>query len=639
MPTKNLISPSMRGIDAKKNPLLLPDGFAAGATNMKFDEGLAATRPGFEHLKLGISGKFQGFCRFLPSRGMSFKPFAPAIDSVAIAADHAIHLYPAGAQCAHKICNPVSYEGVVHLYQAENYLVAQSPNEDTTWYEGGLCFVRSPGIGAKPELVNECICEVEATEKELLGAPNYCCYDRIRYTEFNAIPKESEGDEPSPHDTFIWSKHRNFLINGAGVGTYVHGRIHQEGPHSIYVSDIIHGRGHLRTDDILLMEEQVLPSMAPPLSTNSALGNLVAMAPMPKQGSANGDGDLIAYYDGGVVSFDTFQFPRETRHDGEGKRISEGWDTKRMVSHLLNAISAVGRYAVTILPRDHLFRSRFGLHFLKVSLGEGSFNDETTNTISAPVDPILDADAPDALYGAATGHWMKGSRLFATAGLMVAPAHTATSMAKGFVSFNKASTFTLDRTPIPVWEGVWIPNVEIAGVHAFTESGDSFGFLASTTSADIHFVAIRQGTRCDLLSGKPIPIAWDLTTKAVAPAGLDHTAAISNGSIDLVADSGVTVMVEGRSAEHEGWVQWVILRPTCSDGGTSMSTIPLGPPPKELKNATWIQLRLTGTGYAEIHRLDLTFSEGTSKTDGRKGCSQLAERNNVDHFRLAKLSY
>ena len=239
MPTKSFITPQMRGIDAKKNPLLLPDGFASCATNMKFDEGLVATRPGFEHLKLGISGRFQGFTRFLPSRGMSFKPFAPAIDSVAMVVDQKIYLLLGGETCARELCNPVKYKSIVHLYQAENYLIAQSPNDDTTWYEGGLCFVRSPGIGASEENVSGCACQIEATEKELLGAPNYCCYDRIRYTEFKAVPRDGYGVEPSPHDTFIWSKHRNFLINGAGVGVYAHGRIHQEGPYSIYVSDLI----------------------------------------------------------------------------------------------------------------------------------------------------------------------------------------------------------------------------------------------------------------------------------------------------------------------------------------------------------------------------------------------------------------
>lgn len=640
MSNRSFITPQMRGIDAKKNPLLLPDGFAAAATNMKFDEGLASTRPGFEHHKLGISGIFRGFCRFTPSRGMSFKPFGPAIDSIAMAVDQGIYLYVHGTPCAQELCNPVHYdEGLVHLYQAENYLITQAPNYDTAWYEGGTCFVRSPGIGAPAEVVNDCMCEIEATEKEMKGAPNYCCYDRIRYTEFKAVPKEGDEPEQSPHDTFVWANHRNFLINGAGLGAYVHGRIHQEGPFSIYVSDIIHSRGHRRTDDILLMEEQVLPSMGPPLSTNSSLGNLVAMAAMPKQGSANGDGDLIAYYEGGVVSFDTFQFPRESRHDGEGKQISEGWDKKRMVSRLLNSISAVGRYAVTELPRDHLFRSRYGLHFLKTALGEGTFNDETTNTISAPVDPILDADAPEALYGAATGHWLKGARLFATAGMMQAQPYTATSMGKGFVSLNKASTFTLDRTPIPVWEGVWIANAEVvAGIHAFTESGDSFGFLASSTSSDIHFVAIRRDIETDLIDNKEIPIGWDLTTKAIAMAGIDKVATTSGGSLDAIMAPGSTISVEARSMEHGDWVPWTIIR-ACSDNGTVLQSANLGPPPKELKNSTWLQLRLTGTGYAEIHRLDVSFSEGTNKTDGRKSCSSLAAGVRNDYFRLARLNF
>ncbi|MFK5283998.1 hypothetical protein ACI3PL_30915, partial [Lacticaseibacillus paracasei] len=77
--------------------------------------------------------------------------------------------------------------------------------------------------------------------------------------------------------------------------------------------------------------------------------------------TANGEGDLIAYHENGVVAFNTHEAPRETRVAGDGSIVQKGWDTKRLVNHLLNKVSAVGRYAVAVLPRDHFFRSAFGL--------------------------------------------------------------------------------------------------------------------------------------------------------------------------------------------------------------------------------------------------------------------------------------
>ena len=44
----------------------------------------------------------------------------------------------------------------------------------------------------------------------------------------------------SSHDTFDETKHFNWLVNLAGQGIYVHGRVHQQLGYSIYVSDLIH---------------------------------------------------------------------------------------------------------------------------------------------------------------------------------------------------------------------------------------------------------------------------------------------------------------------------------------------------------------------------------------------------------------
>ena len=95
----------------------------------------------------------------------------------------------------------------------------------------------------------------------------------------------------SSHDTFVWENHKHFLEANAGIGVYAHGRIHQEVGYTIYVGDLIHKRGPLVSDDILLMEEQYLQSMGEPLSTNSRLGGLVAMAVLPTMSTANGEGD------------------------------------------------------------------------------------------------------------------------------------------------------------------------------------------------------------------------------------------------------------------------------------------------------------------------------------------------------------
>jgi hypothetical protein len=614
----------------RKNPLLLGAEFVHSATNIAFEEGRICVRPGFVYNDLRTGGRFDGATRYQPSRGLSFKAFGPSIDSIAIAIGGRIFLYQYGG-CASQICNPVDYNDEVNLFQAENYLVAQSRNNDTSWYEGGLCFVRSPGIGAPEAVVNSCSCEVEATEKELVGGKSYCCYERIRYTQFSPIPQEHETPEGS-HNTFIWENHRNFLINGAGLGIYAHGRIHQEGPYSIYVSDIIHGRGNKTSEDILLMEEQVLPTMGSTLSTNSSAGNLIAMAVMPKQGSANGEGDLIAYYENAVVSFDTFQFPRQTRHDGEGAVIQKGWDTMRMVSTVFNTITAVGRYAVTVLPRDHLFRSRFGLHFLTITVGQATFNDETTNTISAPVSPLLDADPTSDLRGAATGYWISGSRMLATTGMTENSAYSASSFGRGFVSWNQATTFTQDRTPIPRWEGLWLPDYAMAGVYWFGGVSDRYGFLCSTKDSRMFFAEIRQGYRTDWRDGAEVPIEWDIISCQLAPNGIGNTASIKDARIEMIVAKGSRVMVEVRTDRQSDWTLWK--RIDCSDAALdAIVSESFGMPPEGCREATWVQFRLTGIGYAELLDLIVDASDGIKKS-GRNFCNALSS-NQDDYFRLS----
>ena len=420
----------------------------------------------------------------------------------------------------------------------------------------------------------------------------------------------------SSHDTFDETKHKNWLVNEAGVGCYAHGRVHQQLGNTIYVGDLIHKRGHLMTDDLLLMEEQALLSMGEPLSVPSRLGSLQAMEVLPTMSTANGEGALIAYYEHGVVSFDTQEAPRETRHDGEGNIIQKGWDTKRLVNHLLNTVGAVGRYAVAMLTRDHLFRSTRGLHFLSVILGQGTFNSENTNTVSQDVAPLLDADVD--LDGAAVGFWPHGNRMFATTGLQTEKCVSATSFGMGFVSWNQSVTYTEDRTPVPVWEGLWRPDDGIRGVHRFvSEDRRAFGFLCSDTACRILRATIEPPLEYDLRDGSNIHIGWSFTTGQFAPSGLNTKSAINDAVMEVVvSDSSQRIRVWSRTDADGQWRLWHDFRPAerqVAAGQRLLLTESLGRPPAAHREATWVQIKVTGVGYAEIRLLELEHSPSTAK--------------------------
>lgn len=443
----------------------------------------------------------------------------------------------------------------------------------------------------------------------------------------------------SSHDTFDETKHKNWLVNEAGIGVYAHGRIHQQLGNTIYVGDLIHKRGHLKTDDLLLMEEQALLSMGEPLSVPSRLGSLRAMEILPTMNTANGEGSLIAYYDHGVVSFDTQEAPRETRYDGEGNPITKGWDTKRLVNHLLNTVGAVGRYAVAVLTRDHLFRSTRGLHFLKVILGEGTFNSENTNAVSQDVAPLLDADT--ALDGAAVGFWPHGNRMFATTGLTVDESISATSYGRGFVSWNQAVTFTEDRTPVPAWEGLWRPDSGISGVFRFvSEDRREFGFVCSDLNKNILKATINPDTESDSRDGQEIPIQWSLITGQFAPSGLGTKSSINDAVLEIVVSSSTQrIAVWSRTDADGQWRLWHRFTPPERLVGTGqriLLTESLGRPHSAHREATWVQLKIAGQGFAEIRLLELEHSPSTTKA-GRSQ-SYVVSTPQDDHFENLNLA-
>lgn len=429
----------------------------------------------------------------------------------------------------------------------------------------------------------------------------------------------------SPHDTFDSRKHRNWLVNGAGLGAYAHGRVHQD-VGKILVGDIIHKRGHNSPDDILLMEEQALFSMGETLSVPTRLGNLKALAMLPTMDTANGEGDLIAYYERGVVAFNTYEAPRETRLNPDGSVVQRGWDMKRLVNHLLNAVGAVGRYSVTVLTRDHLFRSKFGLHFLKIILGEGSFNSENTNRISQPVDPILEKD--DELQGAATGYWIEGSRMFASTGMQKNASISSSSFGRGFVSFNQDVSYTRDRTPIAAWEGLWIPDYGVNGIHKFTDEG----FIASDRKKNLLISKFDKDLEYDRRDEENIPIEWNFETAQFAPLGLDKRGSIGGGTLEATyASANQRVRVWIRTDRKPEWRLWSIIKP-CPKNGKVRPLSSLGKPPVLYRECTWFQVKVEGIGYMENPLLDVDFAPVTGKS--MKSSCAIVDEPEQDYFAI-----
>ena len=140
MPRINLLQLGVKGVDMKSNPLVLGGKKLCAAVNMRFEEGVVRTRPGFRYVETGTIGQFQGACFYQPKFGISSSSFNSSDDALVIAV--AGKLWSDGEEITGEL---FKNKGDVQLFQAENYLIVQNLQTDTFWWNG-TSITRSPGM-------------------------------------------------------------------------------------------------------------------------------------------------------------------------------------------------------------------------------------------------------------------------------------------------------------------------------------------------------------------------------------------------------------------------------------------------------------------------------------------------------------
>lgn len=600
MPSEQIFNEGTQGVSMRSKALLLGRREFASATNIQFEENSIKTRHGFLYQNTGIKGRFQGATTYLPDQGISSQKLGPNSEIIAVAAGgklHAIHTKCRLICSTSEILKASFPENEdVDLYQAESLLIAGGRSSDTFWWNGNVddkaC--RSKGPSGK-----------------------------------------DKGDDPS-HDRL--EDFEEFLLNGVPLGTYAHGRIHQF-QDKIYVSDIIHKRQE-GVWDITLMEEQFAGSYGDPISVSTRTGKLRAWALWQRPGTQNGEGVLVAYFDCAILFIGTDEAPRETRTNPEtGEIIQRGWELISLTQHRLNTISAVGRYAVAQMPHDHAFRSPFGIHFLTFSLGEGTIKDESNNITSTKVDPLFDCDDRRDLDGSAVGHSIELSRLFATVGMMRNKEISTSSYGRGFASWHQSMSFTEDRTPVSGWEGLWSPDHGIEGIHRFIQRKDDyqsydFGFISSREDGTIDYATIEEGQLTDIRDDVSIPIEWQVETGQYALSSLRSLDEVTGGRLEVTVasnDTKIRVLVRtDRNTEYELWKEVEPCNETLEFDQMLRNEVDLGLPPKAMRESSWIQIRVEGIGYAELH--EMTVEWATKEKDKKTRCLVVRKIKQLYHY-------
>jgi hypothetical protein len=568
MPKQAIIAPaSVSGVDMRANPLLLGYRKFSQSKNLKYDEGTVRTRSGIRYHNLGLKGTWQGSTLFRPSSGLSSESYSEMPDGLVNIVDGVvtISVFDGCDFKPHHKIGSVGSVGPITPFEAENYLII--PGKKSHYSDGGLRLTCSKGLG-------DCWTET--------------------------------------HDTLSFDDARNHLPHDAFLGAYVHGRTHVAIPYScnsteLAVSDLISKRGCKTSDDLLVFEEHMNPSHGGGLTAPSRLGAMKALAVMPAT-DFNGEGELFAFHERGIVKHNTIYGQRETRHSAKGERITEGWDTRRITSVALNVIGATGRYAVHDLPNDIVFRSRFGVHFLKSVLGQGTFNDETTNTISQDVEPLM-KDLSMA-ENCTVGHWIEGNRVLCTIGDN-----------RSFVVFNQTNSYTEDRTPRFVTEGVWSPDEGIAKIHKFISAGGfTYGFICEDVNQNIYYAEFDDSLNSgvDIRDGKAYSIDWELNTGAFAMTeGFSSRKEIKSGYLDAVV-SGEGLSVSFKTDQNNCWTKWEDI--SCKGLDKLLTGHQIKKPSEKDREGTWFQFKFQGSGYVDVMSFELEYSETDRKSDGKGKC-------------------
>lgn len=597
----SVITIGAAGVDMRLNPLFLENKRASSATNLTFDEATIKTRFDLEYHSLGINGQFQGNTYYSPSTGLSATSYSDASTSLATAASGSLYLNsiletginpsPVRLNACEKL------QGDIYLFDAENYLIATGTNNSTFWSDSGSDLIQSKGL------------------------------------------VQSGGES---HDKMDSSENLNWIPNNSSIGHYVHARTHisvdfyganediEPINSEIWVSDI-GGKRFLDDDsaeDILKMEEAMLDSGGGTLTAPSKLGKTVAFETLLSSGS-NGEGMFVDFRENGIMFHDTLKAPRESLIGEDDNVIQPGWDEMRISNVQLQTISAVGRYAVYQLPSDIWFRSEYGFHFLRKAIGVGTLQDEKRNNESHDIQPLVDVDDDSLLHGAATGYWLRNDRLMGTVGMVKDTTYSSSSMGRGIVVLNQAATYTEDDVPRNLWEGLWLPDPEIKGIHKFTKLGQraknkEFGFISSDKDRNIFAAEFKnQRSGYDTRLGNQHAIAWQYTSGAFVLTGLKNVDSLRSGVIDFIADGSTSkIEIQIRTDQHHCWETWTTIEP-CSTQ-KSLRSVSIGEPStKSVREGTWFQFRIKGKGYIEIRTFDVEATKIDSKSDGRNQCIPL----------------
>lgn len=578
------------GMDAGRNPSLIDETQCASADNMVFRGGVPRTRPGFATVS-------------------------------------------------------ISFGAVgVHYDSSGFFDVMAGPEGESAFYEGTLqgAIYYSPG-GNRPECImlmaNGRLFRMTPQFGIVFGTVTDMEVQEIALDKVNWQASFSGGTAPPPRVYMVQADHfcviqdgisRPIIYDGVTarrasdaevpVGTimaYGMGRL------VVAVNDkreIVFGDlyGSHEGDDpgesVLKFTETGFLNEGGAASISFALGRISGLHFVPQQDSSVGDGELLAFSEGGISTFQ-MALPREQWKESAFQRVA------------LYNVGARGERAIVSINGDVWFRSDDGWRSYRQARAEQ--NGWAHLPMSTNVRTWTDNDTPEWLdYGSAIAF---DNRLICTC---TPQPNSWRLFHNGLLALDFDVLSTFGQALRPAWDGHWsrirtqqLVQGSFGGVHrayvlGLTLENDLF-------TGQPNFL-VSQITKDGSQDGDSVPIPWELVTRSMDfKSGFNEKELFgADAWVDEVQDSTV-IELDYRPDQHPTWTHWQTL-PAIAPVGTAQAITPGGVPTlrpnffprrtiekpqndvdtaaftgRSMRRGFEFQARLRGTGHCAIRKLRL----------------------------------
>lgn len=573
------------GMDAGRNPSLIEKDQCANSENMIFRGGVPKTRPGFDNVSISygeIGGHYDtnGFFVSMTTGDESSTVFYQGM-----------------------------FQGAVY------YSPGGGKPECIMAMIGGRLFRLTPQFGVMAGTVTDM--DVQEIALDKINFPTNPRAYLVQADRFCVI--QDGQSKPIIYDGVVARRATDTEVPVGTIMAYGMGRlvVTVNDNREIVFSDL-YGSNEDANDPgaaVLSFTETTFLNEGGTASISFALGRISGLHFVPQQDSSVGDGELLAFSEGGISTFQ-LALPREE------------WKQSKFQRVVLYNVGARGDRAVVSINEDVWFRSNDGWRSYRQARAEQAGWGHLP--MSTEVRTWTDNDTPQWLdYGSAIKF---DNRLICTC---TPQPNSWRVFHNGLLSLDFDVLSSFGQASKPAWDGHWtrlrtqqLVQGSFAGVHRAYALGLTLTDNEETEQPDFIVREITKDGYRDF-EGEPIP--WELIPRSMDFDSPFNEKELFGGDywIDEVADVDTTITFYYRPDQHPVWTFWATLAavspvgvaqaitpggvPTLKENFVPRRTIPK--PANDVDSADFtgrnmrrgfeLQAKITGTGHCALRKLRL----------------------------------